>query len=89
MLEEVYVDCPTTAYGYLVIDISPHANDQYRLRTHIFPDEHTTKYIFFERPSLLKMDNNPMQTKWVFEKHAKLDQPHKKHTKFILISRSV
>ena len=42
MLEEVYEDCLTTAYGYLVIDMSPHANDQYRLRTHIFPDKHTT-----------------------------------------------
>ena len=45
MLEEVYEDCLMTAYGYLVIDMSPHANDQYRLRTHIFPDEHTTVYI--------------------------------------------
>ena len=45
LLEEVYEDCVKTAYGYLVIDMSPHTNDQYRLRTHIFPGEHTTVYI--------------------------------------------
>ena len=44
MLEEVYEDCMKTAYGYLVIDMSPHT-DQYRLRTHIFPGEHPTVYI--------------------------------------------
>ena len=37
MLEEVCEDCMKTAYGYLVIDMSPHTNDRYRLRTHIFP----------------------------------------------------
>ena len=37
MLEEVYEDCMKTAYGYLVIDMSPQTDDQYRLRTHIFP----------------------------------------------------
>lgn len=26
-------------YGYFIIDMSPHAEDQYRLRTHIFPGE--------------------------------------------------
>ena len=45
MLEEVYEDCMKTAYGYLVIDMSPHTDDQYRLRTHIFPGEHRTVYI--------------------------------------------
>ena len=45
MLEEVYEDCMKTTYGYLVIDMSPHTDDRYRLRTHIFPGEHTIVYI--------------------------------------------
>ena len=45
MLEEIYEDCMKKSYGYLVIDMSPHADDRYQLRTHIFPGEHPTVYI--------------------------------------------
>ena len=42
MLEEIYHDVMQTPYGYLVVDMSPSAIDQYRLRTHIFPEEYPT-----------------------------------------------
>ena len=68
MLEEVYEDCMKTAYGYLVIDMSPHTDDGYRLRTHIFPDEHTTVYIprRSEHPSLLKMSQLRKHSTFVY-----------------------
>ena len=40
-----YQDAMKEAYGYLVIDMSPSADDLYRLRTHIFPDEDTVIYM--------------------------------------------
>ena len=51
MLEEIYEDCMKKSYGYLVVDMSPHADDWYRLI-------YIPKYIFqrgVECPSLLKM----------------------------------
>ena len=39
-----YQDAMKESYGYLVIDMSPSADDLYRLRTHIFPDEDTVIY---------------------------------------------
>lgn len=40
VLVDAYNDDVSKAYGYLVIDLSPHAPcDQHRLRTHIFPDK--------------------------------------------------
>jgi len=34
-----YKDATSKPYGYLLIDLSPHANDALRLRTHIFPED--------------------------------------------------
>lgn len=39
VLIEAYKDSMQKAYGYLVIDLSPHAEHKYRLRTNIFPGE--------------------------------------------------
>ena len=38
-LVEAYTDCMAKPYGYLLIDLSPHSDDAYRLKTNIFPDE--------------------------------------------------
>ena len=43
-LLDVYLDATETAFGYLLIDLSPGSNDTYMLRTQIFPDEHTVIY---------------------------------------------
>ena len=36
---DAYQDALQAKHGYLVVDMSPHAEDKYRLRTRIFPDE--------------------------------------------------
>lgn len=42
-ISESYTDCMKQRHGYLVVDLSPFTiNDEYRLRTHIFPDEQPT-----------------------------------------------
>lgn len=38
-LLEAYADATKSPYGYLLVDTSPHSEDKYRLRTHIFPGE--------------------------------------------------
>ena len=43
-LVESYKDALQTPYGYLVVDLSPQAEEAYRLRTKIFPDEDTIIY---------------------------------------------
>lgn len=35
-LSECYADAVSKPYGYLFIDLKPHSNDQYRIRTDIF-----------------------------------------------------
>ena len=45
MLEEMYQDAMREPYGYLVIDMSLHACDEYRLRSKIFPGEDPIIYI--------------------------------------------
>ena len=45
MLEEIYQDAMREPYGYLVIDMSPHAHDEYRLWSKIFPGEDLIIYI--------------------------------------------
>ena len=35
-LKEAYEDATKGKYGYLVLDLCPHSNDAYRLRSHIF-----------------------------------------------------
>jgi hypothetical protein len=45
-LTEAYTDIMNTRpYGYLVVDLSPHNEDGYKLKTNIFPDEDTIIYI--------------------------------------------
>ena len=39
MLDEVYEDCMKEPYSYLVVDTSPHSQDENRLHMHIFPGE--------------------------------------------------
>ena len=41
---EVYQDCMKKKYGYLVIDLSPHGEEEHRLRTDIFKDDATIIY---------------------------------------------
>ena len=41
---EAYEDVMKTPYNYLVLDISPHTDDRFRLRTAIFPGEETVIY---------------------------------------------
>ena len=43
-LLESYEDCMKTDYGYLCVDLNPHSENKYRLRTHIFPGEDTAIY---------------------------------------------
>lgn len=43
-LVEAYEDCMKNPYGYLVLDLSPHAEEAYRIRTGIFPDEDCVVY---------------------------------------------
>lgn len=42
---EAYDDCMKTPYNYLVVDISPHTDDRFRLRSAVFPEEETVVYI--------------------------------------------
>lgn len=41
---EAYQDCMLKKIGYLVVDLSPHAEEDHRLRTNIFKDEVTIIY---------------------------------------------
>ena len=41
---KAYEDALADQYGYLVVDMSPHADNKYRLRTRIFPGEETLVY---------------------------------------------
>ena len=43
-LLEVYLDATKDPFGYLLINLSPGNSDNYMLRSHIFPDEHTIIY---------------------------------------------
>ncbi len=43
-LMESYKDATSQPYGYLVLDFSPSAEEEYRVRTRIFPDEDTVVY---------------------------------------------
>lgn len=42
---EAYKDATGCPYGYLLVDLKPDMEEQYRLRTNIFPDEYTHVYI--------------------------------------------
>ena len=41
---ECYEDATSLPYTYLTIDLSPHSDKKYRLRSHIFPGEDTVIY---------------------------------------------
>ena len=41
---KAFKDATSTPYGYLVLDLSPSAIEDYRVRTHIFPGEDTVVY---------------------------------------------
>uniref|UniRef100_A0A8W8MKK3 Uncharacterized protein n=1 Tax=Magallana gigas TaxID=29159 RepID=A0A8W8MKK3_MAGGI len=43
-LIEAYNDCTRKPYGYLVLDLSPHSEEGYRIRTGVFPDETCVVY---------------------------------------------
>ena len=43
-LKKAFEDATAEKYGYLVIDLSPHTEAQYRYRTHVFPSEDTLIY---------------------------------------------
>lgn len=45
LVTKAYQDCLKKPYGYLVIDTSPHSEDDTRLRTHIFPGETPVVYL--------------------------------------------
>ena len=42
---EAFKDATELPYGYLLVDLKPDTEEQYRLRTNIFPDELTNVYI--------------------------------------------
>ena len=41
---EAFKDATSTVYGYLIIDFSPTAVEEYRVRTLVFPSEDTVIY---------------------------------------------
>ena len=43
-LMETYKDATSQHYGYLVLDFSPGAEEDYRVRTKVFPGEDTIIY---------------------------------------------
>ena len=43
-LIQAYSDATNNPFSYILIDISPHSNSSYILRTNIFPDEYATVY---------------------------------------------
>ncbi len=44
-IQEAYEDCMKDKYGYLMVDLSPHTDEQYRVRTRIFPGEFPVVYL--------------------------------------------
>ena len=44
LLLDSYFDATKDPFAYLLIDISPKSDKELMLRTHIFPDEHTSIY---------------------------------------------
>ncbi len=43
-LIEAYEDCMKGTYNYLIIDMTPGGEDEYRLRTRVFPGEDPIVY---------------------------------------------
>jgi hypothetical protein len=44
VLKQIYADATSIPYSYLLLDLSPHSNDLYRIRSKILPDENTLIY---------------------------------------------
>jgi hypothetical protein len=42
---EAYKDATDKPYGYLLVDLKPDTDEQYRIRSNIFPGEHTSVYV--------------------------------------------
>lgn len=42
---KILTDATGMTYGYLVVDLSPHSDDTYRLRTNVFPGEDPIVYV--------------------------------------------
>lgn len=45
ILTKIYADATSKRYGYLVLDMLPHSEDKYRLRTCVFPGEDPIVYV--------------------------------------------
>lgn len=57
---EAYQDCMLKQFGYLVVDLSPHAEEDHRLRTNIFKDEVTIIYKTINRGDCI-----PLKSIWI------------------------
>ena len=44
-MRSAFADATSLPFGYLVVDMSPHSEDTYRLRTHVFPGEDPIVYV--------------------------------------------
>ena len=42
---EAFKDATEKPYGYLLVDLKPDTEEQYRLRTNVFPGESTFVYV--------------------------------------------
>ena len=45
ILTSAFADATSLPFGYLVMDMSPHSEDTYRLRTRVFPGEDPIVYV--------------------------------------------
>jgi len=45
ILTSAFADATSLPFGYLVVDMSPHSEDTYRLRTRVFPGEDPIVYV--------------------------------------------
>lgn len=48
-LTQSFRDATSRAYGYLFIDLKPDTDDNMRLKTDIFPDDHPNHYVYVPR----------------------------------------
>lgn len=54
VVTQAYADATAVPFGYLVVDMAPHSEDQYRLRTRIFPDDGET-IVYVHVPNSIKV----------------------------------
>jgi hypothetical protein len=48
-LTQSFRDATGKAYGYIFIDLKPDTDDNMRLKTDIFPDDHPNHYVYIPR----------------------------------------